>query len=97
VRTIARSRISLPEPVRDRRYGRARWRKVRLAVLNRDNWTCRIVLTCQERATVADHIVPATPDMPDALFHDPRNLRAGCHYHNTERGRAAKFERDSAG
>lgn len=74
----------------DRRYSTARWQRVRLRVLDRDRHRCRIVEGCQERATVADHIDPATPDMPDARFFDPANLRAGCQSHNKARGFAAK-------
>ena len=94
-RTIAHPRVYPPEPVRDKRYGLARWRKLRLRVLARDAYRCRIVEGCPAKATVADHIEPARPDMPDSMFFNPRNLRAGCFFHNTERGRAIKFMRES--
>jgi hypothetical protein len=74
---------------RDRRYGLARWTKVRLRVLVRDAWRCRIVPGCTRPATVADHIEPVYPGMPDSLFFDPRNLRAACRDHNIARGFAA--------
>lgn len=74
----------------DPRYGNRRWRTVRLFVLRRDFYVCRIVDGCTERATVVDHIRPASPGMSDSLFFDPRNLRAGCRDHNLARGFASK-------
>ena len=93
-RTIAHSRVSPPEPVRDKRYGLARWRKVRLRVLVRDGYRCRIAPDCLEPATVADHIEPVHPGMADSLFFDPRNLRAACRPHNLDRGKVARFLRE---
>lgn len=70
----------------DRRYRWARWRTVRLRVLERDGHRCRIVLGCREPGTVADHIHPVYPGMPDAEFFDLLNLRAACQGHNIARG-----------
>src|SRR5690349_19492290 len=69
----------------DRRYHTQRWQRVRRRVLERDNWACRIVAGCTTRASVADHIIPSYPEMPDSLFFDPANLRAGCKEHNVAR------------
>ena len=56
-------------------YGRA-WPKVRLAVLARDGWRCRIESpVCTGRATEVDHIVRLA-DGGD--WWDPANLRAAC-------------------
>lgn len=74
----------------DRRYQTRRWQTVRLRVLRRDLFICRIVEGCTEKATVADHIVPASPAMPDSLFFSEANLRGGCRDHNLARGFASK-------
>lgn len=56
-------------------YG-ATWRKIRLAVLERDGYRCRIQGPgCRGRATAVDHIVPWRAG--GALF-DLENLRAAC-------------------
>lgn len=81
---------------RDPRYGSRRWQRVRLQVLNRDMWTCRIVEGCTERATVADHIHPVYPAMPDGMFFGMGNLRGGCRRHNIARGLAASLEETTA-
>lgn len=82
----------VPTASRDRRYGTARWQKVRLRVLNRDLWACRVVDACPVRASVADHVIPVTPGMPNALFFDPGSLRAACRGHNLARGFAATLD-----
>lgn len=48
-------------------------------------------------ASVAGHIIPTYPGMPDSLFFDPMNLRASCKPHNTARGVAARLERELNG
>jgi 5-methylcytosine-specific restriction endonuclease McrA len=73
----------------DRRYRLQTWRRIRLQVLARDLYRCRVVEGCTERATVADHIVPASLDMPDSLFFAMSNLRAACRMHNIARGFAS--------
>src|SRR5690349_3816011 len=77
---------SASEVERKRRYGTARWKRVRLLVLRRDGYVCQVEPGCPVRANTADHIVPAHPGMTDAEFHDPANLRAACGPHNLARG-----------
>jgi 5-methylcytosine-specific restriction endonuclease McrA len=79
----------------DRRYGSRRWKATRLRVLHRDLWRC-FVPGCPESASVADHIIPVYPEMPNSLFFDELNLRASCKPHNTARGVAARLERELA-
>ena len=92
-----RSRISLPAGPKDDRIKSYRWQKVAKAVLVRDRYICRIVVDCPTRATVADHIIPRYPGMPDSLFFGMGNLRAGCREHNLARGHVAKLERVVSG
>jgi hypothetical protein len=92
--TTGRSRVYTH---RDRRYGTARWRKLRIRILERDAWRCRIGIGCDITASVADHIEPVYEGMPDSLFFDPRNLRAGCKRHNVARGVAARLMRETGG
>lgn len=87
---------SSPDTRRDPRYGSRRWQRVRLAVLNRDMWVCRIVPGCPTRASVADHIHPVYEGMPDGMFFGMGNLRGGCRRHNIARGLAASLETDAA-
>ena len=52
----------------------ARWKVLRAAVLERDNWKCRC---CGERRRLeVDHIKPVRTH-PELAF-DPRNLQALC-------------------
>ena len=88
---------STPGPATDPRYRTKRWQRLRLQVLRRDLWACGIVPGCERYAGVCDHIVPVTDDMPDSLFFDPDNLRAGCRHHNVRRGHVAQFARELAG
>jgi len=76
----------------DPRYSARRWSKVAKRILRRDGWVCRIVADCPTPATVADHIIPVFPGMPDSLFFGEDNLRAGCRDHNLARGHAARLE-----
>ena len=69
----------------DKRYKTKRWLTVRKLVLNRDLWACQIAPGCPWPATVADHISPVYPGMPDSEFYSPGNLRAGCREHNLAR------------
>ena len=58
-----------------RGYGRG-WEKARLAVPERDSWTCQIRgPRCTVRATTVDHIVPT---IRGGAHLDERNLRAAC-------------------
>ncbi len=57
-------------------YKSVAWRRVRLVVLERDGWRCRIRgARCLGKATEVDHVVPLVHG-GDAL--DPSNLRASC-------------------
>ena len=57
-------------------YSTHTWRKIRLQVLERDQYQCQIrSKRCTQLATQVDHIVPWTKG--GAKF-DPNNLRASC-------------------
>jgi 5-methylcytosine-specific restriction protein A len=60
-----------------RRRGR-RWRELRLEVLARDDWTCRLRIAgvCTDRATTVDHVIPIRA-WPDGEL-VPSNLLAAC-------------------
>jgi len=73
----------------DKRYQTHRWRRLALAVRQRDG-LCRIVAGCPRKAQVADHVNPVYPGMSDAEFFDIRYIRGGCQYHNKMRGIAEK-------
>jgi hypothetical protein len=85
----------VPPRTTDPRYGSNRWRKIAKRVLARDGYVCRIVPGCRFPAKMADHIIEVYPGMPDSLFFGMGNLRAGCAYHNTARGIAARLKRES--
>ncbi len=60
------------------------WRRLRLVVLERDGWKCRIRAPgCTTTATEVDHIIPHSAGGPP---YDPANLRASCAYCNRSRG-----------
>jgi hypothetical protein len=64
-------------------YSSHTWRKIRLQILERDQWQCQIrSKRCTELATQVDHIVPVTKG---GAKYDPRNLRASCHKCNNGR------------
>src|SRR5690349_19488180 len=75
-------------------YKTKEWKRTAPAVVQRDRQRCLIVEGCARRATVADHILEVHPDMPWHEFIAMSNLRAGCHFHNTRRGMAARLERE---
>jgi len=57
-------------------YSTHTWRKIRLQILERDQYVCQIRRKgCTEIATQVDHIVPVTKG---GAKYDPRNLRASC-------------------
>lgn len=73
-------------------YKTARWRKLRLEILDRDGWTCRVtgVLLVgkypADDSAVVDHIRPHRGDA--ALFWDPNNLHSVSKaYHDSEKQR----------
>jgi 5-methylcytosine-specific restriction endonuclease McrA len=49
-------------------------------------WTGKPCWRCGHPATVADHVVPVTPSMPDSLFFDRRSLRPACRPCNLIKG-----------
>jgi 5-methylcytosine-specific restriction protein A len=57
------------------RTSSARWKKLRLAILERDRWLCQIRGDrCTVRADTVDHIVPHFRGGPSV----PSNLQAAC-------------------
>jgi 5-methylcytosine-specific restriction enzyme A len=65
------------------------WRKLRLEVLVRDGWTCRIRgPKCIVQATDVDHIVEVSDGGADL---DPQNCQAACRpCHDSKTGRHAR-------
>lgn len=64
--------------------GSPQWRRLRLAVLERDGWRCRIQGTgCTVTADEPDHII-SRDDGGDPW--DMANLRAACAHCNRSRG-----------
>lgn len=63
----------------------ARWRTLRLAILDRDGWQCGVCgcLLDKSNATV-DHVVPLAADRSQRL--EPSNLRACCRSCNSRKG-----------
>jgi len=59
--------------------GRARWKRVRLTILERDGHTCQL---CGRPADTVDHIQPAAYGGDDS----PENLRALCRSCNASLG-----------
>lgn len=77
-----------------------RWRRLRLAVLERDAWRCQVPVDASGRidpagrpcllpATTADHIVPRALGGTDVV----ENLRAACEPHN--RRKADRLDADA--
>lgn len=77
------------------------WRRLRLAVLERDGWVCQVPVDaagritpagrpCGQPATTADHIVPRVLGGLDTLA----NLRAACQPHNL--AKAGRLDADAA-
>jgi hypothetical protein len=66
----------------------SRWQRVRIAVLERDEFRCRVRLKgCEGRATDCDHIIPPA-DGGDRW--DESNLRASCGFCNRSRASRQK-------
>lgn len=74
----------------DRRYRSARWLRVRDRVLNRPYGPTPYCVLDPDGpphlATLADHINPVYPGMPDAEFYDEANLQPACNAHNIAKG-----------
>lgn len=63
----------------DPRYKSRHWKRVRLQVLNRDLWQCRIRLpNCLGTASQVDHIISPHPWLGNGDFYALDNLRAAC-------------------
>jgi 5-methylcytosine-specific restriction endonuclease McrA len=78
----------------DARLTSPAYRRLRLAVLDRDRWLCQIAgPRCTGAATEVDHIV-ARADGGDIF--DPHNLRAACATCNRGRGAALGGQRRAA-
>ena len=60
------------------------WRRIRLTILERDDWTCQVreSQNCKGRADQVDHIVPVERG---GAPYDPSNLRASCQTCNVSR------------
>lgn len=68
----------------DRRLTSGPYRALRLAVLDRDRWTCQINgPTCTKAATEVDHIVARADG---GAMWDSANLRAACRACNSRGG-----------
>ena len=60
----------------DRRYGSLRWKKLRLAVLARDGYECRVRgPSCRGTANTVNHRLAVSEG---GAFFDPENLEASC-------------------
>lgn len=69
-------------------YDTVAWRRVRLVVLDRDGWRCRIRgPRCRGDADRVDHIIPV--EAGGALY-DEANLRGACAPCNRARARPAE-------
>lgn len=65
--------------------GRARWKRIRLVILERDDYTCQL---CGRPANTVDHIQPAAYGGDDS----PENLRALCRSCNATLGARVRDE-----
>lgn len=65
--------------------GRARWKRIRRTILERDDHTCQL---CYRTADTVDHIVPAAYGGDDS----PENLRALCRSCNATLGARVRAE-----
>ena len=80
-----------PKRRKDRRYGTRRWRWYSDHVLGKSKhqrlprYECWRP-GCHRTATVADHIRPVYPGMPDHEFYSLANLRPSCDPCNRARG-----------
>ena len=71
-------------------YSSREWAEVRILVLNRDGWVCRMVkpdgtqcgVVLHGRNATVDHDVPVSRGGAPL---DPQNLRAACRHHNSSK------------
>lgn len=69
-------------------YRSPQWSRVRLLVLERDGYQCRVRgPKCKRKATEADHIIPWRDG---GAWFEPANLRASCDWCNTWRANRQK-------
>ena len=68
-----------------RKANSAIWKKLRIRILERDDWTCA---WCYKYADTVDHIVPVSKNGTD----DPENLVASCRKCNYSRGNKSVTE-----
>lgn len=79
--------------IRQKVYGRQRWKRVRRAVLDRDGWRCS---ACGRAGRLEVHHVKRVSEEPDgAGWYDPDNLRVlcrSCHFaqHRPEKREAGR-------
>lgn len=72
---------------------RSRWNKIRLQVLNRDQWRCRGILDNGERCNRSgilevDHIIPISQDNSEKNKYSLKSLQTlcrNCHFAKTRR------------
>lgn len=68
---------------KDQFYSTGPWKRVRLAVLERDNYLCKIRGSgCTLKADQVDHIIPRSKG---GAALDPWNLRGACRHCNRQR------------
>lgn len=66
----------------------SQWRRVRLEVLDRDRYECKVRgPKCRQKADQVDHIIPVADG---GALYDPTNLRAACSWCNTWRAQRQK-------
>ncbi len=87
-----RDRRRMAENAARRLYNTARWRALRLEVLDRDGWLCRqtgVLLVpgrVADHSAVVDHIEPHRGNL--ALFWDPANLQSVAKsWHDSDKNR----------
>ena len=73
--------------------GTARWRRVRLLVLDRDGWLCQLRLDnrCAGRADTVDHLDSVTLTTTDP--YDASRLVAACRHCNSVKGQSSTSRR----
>ena len=82
--TTPKTVVTKPKPIRQ--YGGSgwQWQRIRQAVLERDNYECKLKLQgCTTQATTADHLVSPKDGGTDELI----NLQASCKHCNELKGR----------
>lgn len=79
------------ETKRKRPYQTAAWKRVRLVVLERDQWICQVRRPgCTKQAIDCDHIESW---QQGGSWYDPTNLRASCSHCNNSRVKHGLYEK----